>query len=873
MKKLCIFLNVLLCLFIVGCNKKTELKEIIVEKSEIVLNIGDIETIEYELSPSDASVNLIWNSDNEKIAKVENGQVTALSEGFTNIIITCEENKEIKTTVKVTVVSRKYNITYILNDGIFNEDVINQYEENVGLDILPVPEKEGYEFVGWYLEDKHVTSIDSTTNKDITLVAKWNKLIKYYNITYILNDGIFNEDVINQYEENVGLDILPIPSKEGYEFDGWYLEDKLVTSIDSTTNKDITLVAKWNEVNKYYSITYVLNGGSFTEEVVKEYKSGVGLEILPIPVKEGYNFLGWFLNDNQISKIEPDYNKNIYLSARWEKIITESTKEAEKIIKLIDSLPYKVTYTDKEKINEVKVLYDQLDESTKVLVTNIDVLNEKIEFINEIENNTSEITYILGDDISLSKDELFTNFFADFYLYIKSYHGTSYLETQGIKNIDDFLKLASNFNAGSGNMTQIGHVAGRYMLKKDINGILENQPESGFFGYCYKNNKYVDLLPFFIRFFAYWRIDERYANTSNYGADMFAESWAPTVDIAKFFHYTNETTYVKTERMLDCFNFTSNVVYGDLPTKLVEGMKLPTDLKLRGYIFDGWYDNPEYNGDKIETITDNSKKVILYAKWIKDNDQIDKDNASMVDVYIYNLTTAQANVSKLTVSYVSKMYEALSPNAKKLVTKYNTLISFENKFKEQFLEPVSVTIKTSLEYPLDIESIKSSFMIDFNNITNSNLESFETLINSHYSYMKKVATFYSDPAMLGKWGYLLDILYTDDCAQGLKIQIERVKNNQLGDTEYVTKALGYLLLLSDATTDKDVLVDYSTEEVKERITNNFGTFSFVFNTESYLPIIDIDGYEFVGYFDDENNEVTKITEDSKNNLIAKYIKK
>ena len=422
-------------------------------------------------------------------------------------------------------------------------------------------------------------------------------------------------------------------------------------------------------------------------------------------------------------------------------------------------------------------------------------------------------------------------------------------------------------------MTQIGHVAGRYMLKKDINGILENQPESGFFGYCYKNNKYVDLLPFFIRFFAYWRIDERYANTSNYGADMFAESWAPTVDIAKFFHYTNETTYVKTERMLDCFNFTSNVVYGDLPTKLVEGMKLPTDLKLRGYIFDGWYDNPEYNGDKIETITDNSKKVILYAKWIKDNDQIDKDNASMVDVYIYNLTTAQANVSKLTVSYVSKMYEALSPNAKKLVTKYNTLISFENKFKEQFLEPVSVTIKTSLEYPLDIESIKSSFMIDFNNITNSNLESFETLINSHYSYMKKVATFYSDPAMLGKWGYLLDILYTDDCAQGLKIQIERVKNNQLGDTEYVTKALGYLLLLSDATTDKDVLVDYSTEEVKERITNNFGTFSFVFNTESYLPIIDIDGYEFVGYFDDENNEVTKITEDSKNNLIAKYIKK
>ena len=127
--------------------------------------------------------------------------------------------------------------------------------------------------------------------------------------------------------------------------------------------------------------------------------------------------------------------------------------------------------------------------------------------------------------------------------------------------MDDFVALACNFNgAGASNLYGIGNIAGRYMLEKDINGILENQPENTFFGYCYQNNMYEELLPFFIRFFAYWRIDEGYANSNNYGADIFAEGWAPTVDIAKFFYYDENTSYVKTERMLDCFIFNAPMI-------------------------------------------------------------------------------------------------------------------------------------------------------------------------------------------------------------------------------------------------------------------------------------------------------------------------
>jgi uncharacterized repeat protein (TIGR02543 family) len=208
------------------------------------------------------------------------------------------------------------------------------------------------------------------------------------------------------------------------------------------------------------------------------------------------------------------------------------------------------------------------------------------------------------------------------------------------------------------------------MIKKDINGILENQKIDSFFGFCYKNNIYTDLLPFFINFFAYWRIDERYANTSNYGADIFAEGWAPVVDIAKFFYYDEETSYVKTERMIDCLTNTATVAYG------MEGM-LPTNLKLRGYIFEGWYDNPNFEGNKVTNVSLNGNKVYLYAKWSVDVNQQEEDFKNLVDIYIYNLTTKKAVVNSTTVGYVKDMYNKLtkqSQNSLKYLEDYKKLV-------------------------------------------------------------------------------------------------------------------------------------------------------------------------------------------------------
>ena len=807
MKKILVLINIFICFILTGCivdkpESKIESVNIIDEK--IVLIIGTSQEVDYQILPSDINEEIVWTVFDPSVASVYDGKITGLKLGNTTLKLSSVSNPSINDTVEVEVVNKSLTIEYIIDGGHFEGEVPNSFEHTVGLEVLPIPKKEGHEFLGWYLNDELVTSISPDINQDIVLIAKWKKIeisdTKTYHITYELDGGNFTEIVDNKYLENIGLEKLPIPEKENYEFLGWYLNDELVTNISPDLNQDVTLVAKW--------------------------------ELLLNPEKANY------------------------------------------VIELINALPYNTSYNDKEKIEYIRKCYYELTSESKSLVYNIDILNQKIEYLETIENDLSQITYVLGENVYLSKEELFENFFSDFYNFIVNTHGDSHLRENNINSIEDFVDLAGDFNgAGVTNLYGIGNLAGRYLLTKDINGILENQPETTFFGYCYQNGLYKDLLPFFIRFFAYWRIDEKYANQNNYGADIFAEGWAPTVDIAKFFYYNEETSYVKTDRMIDCFVNTASVVYGNLPLTPEVGMMLPTDLKLRGYKFLGWYDNPEFSGEPITEIDNISEKIILYAKWEIDEYLSQKDKAEIVDIYIYNLTTTKAVVNKKTVNYVREMYEELTNAGRSYVENYNTLITLEEKFAEYFLEPITVNITIDLDEPIDLESIRNDFIKDFNSITNSDIKSLEELINGRYQYMKKIGDFYKNNTMRGKWIYLLDLLVEENAFYGIEIQVNRIKNNGSGDLEYVTVALAYLLQGENAESNSEVLVDYSKKEKIDSLINQYGNCQITFEKEAYLPVTNLNDYEFIGYYDEDNNQVTKVEEGMKTNLIAKYVKK
>lgn len=99
---------------------------------------------------------------------------------------------------------------------------------------------------------------------------------------------------------------------EGYEFAGWQGD---YTNI----RKDTDIYAKYNLIT--YTISYKLNGGSFTTEKPVSYNVETPGFALPIPERDGYLFVGWYTDDslegNSVSVIEKGSVGNKTFFAKW----------------------------------------------------------------------------------------------------------------------------------------------------------------------------------------------------------------------------------------------------------------------------------------------------------------------------------------------------------------------------------------------------------------------------------------------------------------------------------------------------------------------------------------------------------------------------
>lgn len=147
-----------------------------------------------------------------------------------------------------------------------------------------------------------------------------------YLISYNVNGGTGN--VLSQYKQyNVQL-TLPTtkPTRMGYTFKNWNtMANGSGTSYTSgglyTANSAAILYAQWTANS--YNVTFNANGGTTsTENKNVTYASTYGA--LPIPVKEGYSFKGWYTapsGGTQItaaSKVTNSGNHTLY--AVWEQV-------------------------------------------------------------------------------------------------------------------------------------------------------------------------------------------------------------------------------------------------------------------------------------------------------------------------------------------------------------------------------------------------------------------------------------------------------------------------------------------------------------------------------------------------------------------------
>lgn len=126
---------------------------------------------------------------------------------------------------------------------------------------LPVPSRNGYNFLGWFTSASGGTQITSDTTVDLTsdqtLYAHWSYASTTYTVTFSPNGGlvgITSKTVTNG--EMYGD--LPTPTRSNYTFDGWFTSASDGTQVTSSTTvsltSDQTLYAHWTSTVDPYNL-------------------------------------------------------------------------------------------------------------------------------------------------------------------------------------------------------------------------------------------------------------------------------------------------------------------------------------------------------------------------------------------------------------------------------------------------------------------------------------------------------------------------------------------------------------------------------------------------------------------------------------------
>lgn len=151
----------------------------------------------------------------------------------------------------------EYTVNYELNGGTLGENSPTTHTYGTET-ILVNPTKSGYNFAGWYLEDTFATKIETLAadgyTAEITLYAKWNKRSSgggggttRYTVSFDTNGG--NKISSESVKRNGTLTEPATPTKDGFDFVGWYADKELKTKYDfsAKVTKSMTLYAAWAE--------------------------------------------------------------------------------------------------------------------------------------------------------------------------------------------------------------------------------------------------------------------------------------------------------------------------------------------------------------------------------------------------------------------------------------------------------------------------------------------------------------------------------------------------------------------------------------------------------------------------------------------------
>lgn len=258
--------------------------------------------------------------------------------------IEVESSTEVKHAANHTLTAKWTPITYTFkfhpNDGTGEmKDLVCKYGKKYNLPKNTFA-RSGYKFVSWntkgdgtgtkYTNEQLIEDWVEYDGTIIDLYAQWSANV--YTVTFDANKGNLNTSQTTKqviFDEQYGD--LPEPKRDGYSFQGWYLNtQKIESSTIVATAEDHTLTAKW-EPHKY-SIVYSSNADTSgtTETSTHTYDEAKNLTPNGYTY-QGHKFIGWntksdgtgksYEDKESVKNLTPDDGAKVYLYAQWERNI------------------------------------------------------------------------------------------------------------------------------------------------------------------------------------------------------------------------------------------------------------------------------------------------------------------------------------------------------------------------------------------------------------------------------------------------------------------------------------------------------------------------------------------------------------------------
>ncbi len=178
------------------------------------------------------------------------------------------------------------------------------------LDTPASPTKENYDFLGW-ISDNAYWNFDNPVISDLVLSAAWQeKAIFLVRFDSAGGNSISPQSVY----DGQALTAPTSPTKQGHDFEGWYLDGNKWDFAKNKVTDNIVLVAKWTPYPTY-TVSFESDGGTF---VFPQYVKKNGLIAEPKnSTKEGHKLTSWYYNGTPWDFSTP-VTENMTLYAQWD---------------------------------------------------------------------------------------------------------------------------------------------------------------------------------------------------------------------------------------------------------------------------------------------------------------------------------------------------------------------------------------------------------------------------------------------------------------------------------------------------------------------------------------------------------------------------